>query len=189
LGAATVFMANTQENELVSRALKGDRGAFGEIVERYQKMVFNAAYRITRDYDDARDVTQTVFITVFERLNQYRPKYRLSSWLYKIAVNEAIDVLSRRNTQVELNPTMTAPGQLPDEEVSAGEVSKMLEDSIMDLGIETRVLIVLRHFADLSYRELSFVLGVPEKTVKSRLYEARRLLSRILAQRGVFAHE
>ena len=106
-------MSNTDDNKLVKQTLAGDRKAFGQIVDRYQKMVYNAAYRITKDYDDSRDVTQTVFVTVFERLDQYRPEHRLSSWLYKIAVNEAIDVVNQRNTQVELNPAMMAPGRQP----------------------------------------------------------------------------
>lgn len=182
-------MPELHDEHLVQRCLGGDRAAFGTLVDRYQTLVYNAAYRITRDSEDARDVTQAVFVKVFERLDSYRPEFKFSSWLYKIAVNEAIDVVNRRNAHVALDPAMIAGGPSPEDLAVASQMSVLLQDSMMDLDVRSRVLVVLRHFAGLSYRELGFVLDVPEKTVKSRLFEARRLLARLLAQRGVFAHE
>ena len=133
-------MPELHDEHLVRRCLDGDRAAFGTLVERHQKVVYNAAYRVTRDYEDASDVTQTVFVKVFERLDSYRPEFKFSSWLYKIAVNEAIDVVNRRQAHVALDPAMAAQAPSPEDLVVAGQMSILLQDSMMDLDVKSRVL-------------------------------------------------
>ena len=84
-------MGNWQETELVERCRKGDRQALGELLGKYEKPVYNVAFRILGNRDDAADITQSVFLKVFEKLDQYKPEYRFFSWIYRIAVNESIN--------------------------------------------------------------------------------------------------
>jgi len=182
-------MTKRDDSQLVADSLKGDTGAYGELVERHQKAIFNAALRMVRDYDEARDIVQEVFIKAYERLNEFKPEYKFFSWIYKMTINQSINLLKRSKNQVPLNPEMKASGKTPESDWREKRMEKSLENAIATLSIKHRVVIVLRHFADLSYRELSFVLDIPERTVKSRLFAARQQLGKVLSRKGLVEHE
>jgi RNA polymerase sigma-70 factor (ECF subfamily) len=153
-----------------------DNKAFDSIVEKCGEAIFNAAFRIVNDYEDAMDITQNTFIKVFERLDRYDPSHDIFSWLYKIAVNEAITVARRRNRTVELDDEMCLELRNPETEYVQNETSAHLQRALMELSLDYRTVLILRHFHGLSYEAMSGILGIPEKTVKSRLFTGRRLL-------------
>lgn len=176
---------NESDNQIVGRVLKGDSEAFGILVGRYYRTIYRVAYAITRDPDEAKDVVQNAFLSAYQALGQFKPQYRFFSWLYRIAQNTAIQAAGRRREAVAIPEDIEDPAPLPDQAIDDEEMQDCIADALMELTVESRLVIVLRHFADLTYRELSWVLDIPEKTVKSRLFDARRTLATILVRRGV----
>ena len=177
------------DKELVKECLAGSEQAFETLVDRYQKVVFNVAYRMVNDYDAAEDITQTVFIKGYERMNSFNPKYRFFSWLYRIAINESLNHISQRKRMTELSPDMVSKDKTPDELYSDTELSRKMGEALMELDPGYRIAIVLKHFRNLSYKEMSDILEIPEKTVKSRLFTGRQLLRQVLVTRGIVGHE
>lgn len=169
---------------MIERCLAGDRQAFEELLGQYQKPVYNVAYRVVGNPDDAADVTQAVFLKAFEKLDRYNPEYRFFSWIYRIAINESINQNRHQGRQQPLEGNETATINGPDVEVEASDQSREIQDGLMGLSQDYRTVVVLRHFSDLSYREISEILDVPEKTIKSRLYSARQLMKESLLERG-----
>jgi RNA polymerase sigma-70 factor (ECF subfamily) len=178
-------MNDSWERALVERCRQGDRQALEQLIGQYQKPVYNAAYRILGNPDDAADVTQVAFLKAFEHLDQYDPKYRFFSWIYRIAVNESINQAKRQRNQSSLDERHFAGSGSPEAELAAGDLSKEIQRGLMDLTEDYRTVIVLRHFSDCSYRQISDILQIPEKTVKSRLYSARQQMKEKLQARGV----
>ena len=175
--------ADEQDRALVRRCLENDRDAAGPLVDRYQQHLFNVALRMLHDVQDAEDVTQTVFLNVFRQLGTYDPKYRFFSWIYRMTVNESLNVLKRRKPAVTLEdePDIAAPGAAPD---GAAEVEDRVGRALLSLKPDDRAVVVLKHFVSFSYQEIADVLEIPVKTVKSRLFTARERL-RIALGEGV----
>jgi RNA polymerase sigma-70 factor (ECF subfamily) len=175
---------STTDSSLVIETLNGDREAFGRLVEKYDRRIFNLAFRICGDYEDAMDVTQTVFVKAFDRLGTFDPSRKFFSWLYRMGVNESLNQVKsqRRIVHIEFDPPSRAPG--PEQQIIREESNGLVQDALKKLGENQRVAIILRHFVDLSYRQIGDVLGIPEKTVKSRLYSARQRMKEILTGAG-----
>jgi len=178
-------MGNSRDNALILRCMRGDRQALGELIKEYERPIYNAAYRILGNPDDAADVTQTVFMRAFERLDQYNPDYKFFSWIYRIAVNESINQRSRSKHLQTLEDEHFADSANPEDAIDADSLSEIIQAGLMELQEDYRVVVVLRHFSDLSYRDISEVLRIPEKTVKSRLYSARQLMKTRLKKQGL----
>jgi RNA polymerase sigma-70 factor (ECF subfamily) len=174
---------NRDENdaELVRRCLGGDPEAFRPLVERYQKVLFNVAYRMVHDQEDARDLAQGALVKAYEKLGTYDPAFQFFSWIYRILVNETLNFLKRKKPSQSLDAASDAasPGG-PDQDLQARELGRRVRHALMSLPVEYREVVVLRHFAGLSYGEMSAALAIPEKTVKSRLYTARQRLGETL---------
>jgi len=154
------------------------------LVDAYGRAIFNLAYRMVNDHEDAQDLTQTVFIKAHEKLGTFSRQNRFFSWIYRIAINESLNLLSRRKRQGELDETLESGRPGPDENVEASQEEAMVRSALMDLSPEYRQVIVLRHFQDLSHREIGQLLHLPEKTVKSRLHTARERMAAALHKRG-----
>lgn len=178
-------MSGVEDNELVRATLQGDRAAFDELVDRHQMKLFNMALRVTGNQDDALDVSQAAFLKAYDNLEQFKPAYRFFSWLYRIALNEALDLVKGRQALTELSPEIAAPAAGPEAECWGNQAGRRLQAALMELKAPYRTVIVLRHFQGLSYREISSVVGAPERTVKSRLFTARQQLRTRLAGSGV----
>src|SRR3990172_3396999 len=178
-------MDNSRDHALITRCRRGDRQALGELIKEYERPIYNAAYRILGNIDDAADVSQTVFMKAFERLDQYNPEYKFFSWIYRIAVNESINLHNRNKNLQSLEDEDIAGASNPEEDVDANKLSRIIQAGLMELQDDYRVVVVLRHFSDMSYRDISVVLHIPEKTVKSRLYSARQLIKAQLADQGL----
>ncbi len=180
--------------ELIASAIRGREDGFEELVRRYQKPITGYVFRIVGEYESALDVTQEVFIKVYNSLHRYSSEYKFSTWLYRIAHNAAIDHLRRNLINAQSLETENADGtyQLQiesagrspeqDREISEwrteiGEVVKRLPDAY-------KQLILLRHANDLSYDEIAEVTGLPLGTVKNRLFRAREMMRHIMIERG-----
>lgn len=176
------------ENEdfvIVSDCLSGNGKSYEILVDKYQKIIFRLANKFVRNFDDAEEITQTVFVKAYENLKEYNPKYKFFSWLYRITINESINFEKRRKSVEEISVNHRSDDDEPDRSYDNNELSDNIADALMDLDMIYRLPVVLKHFMDYSYKELSYLLGVPEKTVKSRLYTGRQLLKDILLKKRV----
>lgn len=172
------------DSTLANLAASGDLDAFGVLVRRYERQVFRIIFRMIGNYDDARDLSQQVFLKAFEHLPSYDRDRKFFSWIYRIAMNEAINHIEARRQFEPLDPESPAPGLDASERLEAMEQYSDLHEAVLALGENYRSVVVLKHFVQCSYREVADMLDIPEKTVKSRLFEARQLLRRRLEAKG-----
>ena len=154
------------------------------LVARYEKPIFNTAYRMVSDSDDAADVTQNAFVKAFEKIDTYNPAYKFFNWLYRITVNEALNHINRQKRNREFDYDTPSNLPTPEENYALAEMSSLLQRALMAMNLEHRVVIVLKHLLFLSYREIAEILQISEKTVKSRLFTARQILKKQLAKQG-----
>lgn len=172
------------------KIVKGDREGFEAIVDRYQKAIFNVAYRMVNDYEDAMDITQVSFMKAYENLDRYDPSHKFFSWLYRIAVNEALNHVSKRKRQSRLtyepgdSCNYEGAAHTPEDHAAQSETGELLQNALMELKFDYRLVVILRHFLSLSYREIGEIVNVSEKTVKSRLFTGRQLLKDLLVEQG-----
>ena len=172
-------MDNDVDQVLVERYRNGDRDAFTELVIRYQRPIYNAAFWILRSADDASDIAQGVFLKVAEHLDDYDSQHRFFSWIYRIAVNESLNLLRRNGHEEWLDDEIDLPGAEtanPESQASNAERSRNIQRALMGLSASDRTVLTLRHFSECSYQEIAEILQIDEKTVKSRLFEARHRL-------------
>jgi RNA polymerase sigma-70 factor, ECF subfamily len=169
-----------EDRELIIRCRKGDIDSFGKIVQKYQKTIYNIVYRMVQDSSDTADIIQSAFIKAYEKLDLFNLDYPFFSWLHRIAVNEALNFIKQRKRIVALQDNFESDDDGPEAEYARSEIQVQIDRALEKLTPEYRVIIVLRHFGELSYQEISEILGVPEKTVKSRLFTARQELRSIL---------
>jgi RNA polymerase sigma-70 factor (ECF subfamily) len=176
--------AAVDDSELVSRSLAGDSGAFGELVERYQRVLFQLAYRMLRNREEARDATQVAFVRAWQHLGQFDRSRRFFSWIYRIQINEALNRRARYRQQDELDANLSDGGEDPQTRHEREVLQAIVADAMIELNQESRDVLVLRHWLNMSYEEIAEHVHVPPKTVKSRLFTARQKLAEILKRRG-----
>lgn len=173
----SILQAN--ETGLVTRAQNGDRNAFSELVRIHASDVLHVIYRMCGDMQVAEDAAQETFIQAWLRLQTYRPGTPLRNWLYRIAINAAIDMLRKEKRilpgAVEdmrlINPE---PG--PEALLSSSERAQAVQKAVLALPDASRAVLVLREYEGLSYHEIAHTLDIPVGTVMSRLNYARKLL-------------
>jgi RNA polymerase sigma-70 factor, ECF subfamily len=181
--------------ELVASAARGVEGSFEELVNRYQRPISAFVYRMVGDYDAALDLTQEIFIKVYASLSRYRPEFKFSTWIYKIAHNAAIDHLRRTSSRERSLSAGTeadnyelpleADGLTPEQQSEREERRGEIEMVVRSLPTAYRELIVLRHSQDLTYEEIVEVTGLPLGTVKNRLFRAREMMRQQFINRGI----
>ena len=171
-------MGDTDDAAVVARCLDGEHNAYEAIVSRYQKGLFNVALRMLGNYEDARDATQTAFIKAYEHLDTFDPEQRFFNWLYRILKNECLNVLRARRPSEPVS--LALPAGRNGDPLEARERHQAVQAALLALSADYREVVVLRHFTDLSYDEIAATLGIPSKTVKSRLYTARQQLGGML---------
>jgi RNA polymerase sigma-70 factor (ECF subfamily) len=173
------------DEDLVERCRGGDATAFAPLVLRYQGPIYNAAFRVLGNAEDAAEVTQTVFLRIVEHLGEYDSRYRFFSWIYRIALNEALNVRRRGAREEPLDDddaVVAGIGADPERHAGDAQRSRHIQRALLRLKATDRMMIVLRHFSDCSYREIGEALELDEKTVKSRLFEARQRLRLFLRE-------
>ena len=180
--------------DLISKAISGKEDGFEELVRRYQRPITHYVFRIVGDYDSALDVTQEVFIKVYNSLSRYSSEYKFSTWLYRIAHNAAIDHIRRNPISGQSLETETedgayqlqleSPGPSPEQDRERSEWRVEINNVVKCLPVAYRELITLRHGQDLSYDEIADVTGLPLGTVKNRLFRAREMMRQLFIERG-----
>ena len=174
------------DSALVRKCLNGDNRAFETLVHKYQAPIYNLALRMVKVPEDAEDITQTVFVKAYEKLDSYNSAHRFFSWIYRIAVNESINFARRRKCMDEYESGVSAKDETtPEENLRGDELSRIVGSAISALKMDYRLVLVLKHFHDFTYVEIGDILQIPEKTVKSRLFTARQLLKEKLDNEGV----
>ena len=178
-----VIVDDDSDQALVERWRAGDREAFAALVVRYQRPIYNAAFWILRRTEDASDIAQTVFLRVAQRLDEYDARYKFFSWIYRIAVNESLNLLRRSGREEGLDDDVDLPGPRgdePEQRAAAAQLSARIRSALMCMSTGDRMVLMLRHFSECSYQEIGEILDLDEKRVKSRLYEARQQLRGML---------
>lgn len=176
-------VTSVQDLELVSRARGGDVAAFTELVRRYETRIWNLAYRLVSNADDAADVAQETFLAAFEGLKRFRAESSFYTWLYRIAVNRALahraaragrrDAAAGDGAALE---TAADGGAGPEASAAARERSAAIDTAIRRLPEDFRAVVVLKDVEGLEYEEIAEALGIALGTVKSRLHRGRMIL-------------
>jgi RNA polymerase sigma-70 factor (ECF subfamily) len=190
-------LAARTDQEIVALARGGEEAAYRELVRRYERPLFSLLYRMVRDRELAEDLAQETFVKALNAIESYRPEYKFSSWIFKIANNAAIDHLRRRELDtlsLEGSPHAETPEAIeatalqigdrqesPLDEVEARELGGEIEAAIAKLRPEYRSCILLRHVEGRAYEEIAEILGLPLGTVKTYIHRARNELRRELA--------
>ena len=182
-------MIERDDKELVKDCLKGSKKAFEVLLDKYQRTIFNTVYHMIHNFDDAEDITQRVFIKVFENLNSFNPKFKFFSWMYRIAMNESLNHINGKKSFEPLLENLIVHERTPEEAYNGIELSEKIQQALMHIDPDYRMLIILKHFQDCSYKEIAVILNVPEKKVKSRLFTARQLLKDILIRKGMVSND
>jgi RNA polymerase sigma-70 factor (ECF subfamily) len=180
---------NHDDRRLIAEVLAGNTAAFGELVTRYQDRLFNVAYRVLDNPDDAADVVQDVFINAYQSLRTFKGDSELFTWLYRIAFNTAISFKRRRRGVVRIDghggdggidPEDRSLDTAPDAGMERSEDERVLAEAMAKLSPEHRTVLVLKDIDGLKYEEIAEVMGVPIGTVRSRLHRARLELKSLL---------
>lgn len=193
------------ENEkiLLDRCCTGDAAAFEALISSYQKKVYNIAYRMLGNIDDASEIAQEVFIKIFRSIRQFKGEAAFSTWVYKIAVNMCLDELRKRkkSRSVYIDEAVRLedgevekqiPGEMPspEEMTEKNELRGIVENAIKLLDEKHRCVVVLRDIQGMSYEEIAQILNCPLGTIKSRINRARAALRDILnPQKELFIGE
>lgn len=194
--ALALDLRNLPDADVAALAKEGREPAFRELVRRYERPVFSLIFRMVRDREMAEDLAQDTFIKVLNNIDRYRPEFKLSSWLFKIANNVTIDHLRRRQlatvsldgsphaaTAAEAQATsldVESRGQSALEAIESRELGSAIEQAIGKLRPEYRSCILLRHVEGRSYEEIAATLDLPLGTVKTYIHRARHELREAL---------
>lgn len=190
--APPLDLPNLPDADVVALAQKGREAAFRELIRRYERPVYSLIFRMVRDSATSEDLAQDAFIKVLNHIDKYRPEFKFSSWLFKIANNIAIDHLRRRHLDtisMDGSPNATSASdveatsfELADQgenaldELTAKELGSAIERAIASLRPEYRNCIMLRHVEGRSYEEIAATLDLPLGTVKTYIHRARHQL-------------
>jgi len=187
------------EREIIQRVLGGDRNAFEGLVLENQKNVYNLSLKMTRNEEDALDISQEAFVKAFRQLKNFRGDSRFSVWMYRLTYNLCIDFLRKKKPEAgtvsldfEDGSGEVAPLEIPDlrdlpeDSVIRSEMRKNITEGINDLPLKHREMIVMREITGMSYEEIAKTLRMNVGTVKSRLARARLKLIEILKEKGTF---
>jgi RNA polymerase sigma-70 factor (ECF subfamily) len=194
--ALALDLRNLPDADVAALAKEGREPAFRELVRRYERPVFSLIFRMVRDRELAEDLAQDTFIKVLNNIDRYRPEFKLSSWLFKIANNVTIDHLRKRQlatvsldgsphaqTAAEAQATsldVESRGESALEAIESRELGSAIEQAIGNLRPEYRSCILLRHVEGRSYEEIAATLDLPLGTVKTYIHRARHELREAL---------
>ena len=183
---------SVSDHELVTRAQQGSEKAYRELLGRFQRPVFSIIYRMIRDREQAEDLAQETFVRVFNNIDRYDPRYKFSSWIFKIATNLTIDHIRRKELdtvsidgsrnavtpdQIEATSiTIASPDENPEELLEAKQLGEEIESAIGKLRPEYRAAILLRHVDGREYQEIAEILSLPLGTVKTYIHRGRNEL-------------
>jgi RNA polymerase sigma-70 factor (ECF subfamily) len=187
---------NDDDYRIIKLCLRGKKDAFAQLVDRYDRKVYNLAFRLTSNPEKAKDIAQEAFIKVYRSLDKYDPKYKFSSWLLKTVSNLCIDYhRSKQATTASLEVILSSGAEAsilqdetsssPTEDAIEAKLSEVAVRDIIREGIELlpidyKSVVVMRHVQNFSYKEISDVLNLPMGTIKARIFRARKMLKMFL---------
>jgi RNA polymerase sigma-70 factor (ECF subfamily) len=183
-----VSTTEQQELQWIAAARRGDRNAFSRLVQAYQIPVYNLAYRMLGNAQEAEDASQEAFLRAYKRLNTYQPDKKFSNWILSITSHHCIDLLRRRRFQwlsVEDDPAvawLSSDEEQPDDAALRRERSEEVRTLLDRMEPGYRAPLVLRYWHDLSYKEIAETLELTEPAVKTRLHRARLQMAALLEQ-------
>jgi RNA polymerase sigma-70 factor (ECF subfamily) len=173
-----------QERAWIERALEGDQLAFGQLVQSYERPVYNLTYRMLGDSAEAEDAAQETFLRAYNKLATYEPNLKFVNWLLSIASHHCIDILRRKNRAPQLSldgplppEYLTSSAPRPDQTVSKNQERARVRQVLDTLDPTYRAAVVLRYWYDLSYQEIAEMMDTTESAIKSRLHRARRMMA------------
>jgi RNA polymerase sigma-70 factor (ECF subfamily) len=179
--------------ELIEDFRRGNEGAFEELISRYEEKAYHLANRFTRNAEDAEEVLQDVFTTVYRKIDGFEGKASFSSWLYRVTVNAGLMKLRKRRQnrcvhledvlpEIDSSVLLKTPDHTNvDQEVFVGEMREALQNAVSELPDEYRFVYIMRDIDGLTSREVAELLSISVPAVKSRLHRARLMLRRTLA--------
>ena len=183
------------DSEMIAKCKKGDREAFNELMEKYQKKVFSISYGMLSDYEDASDASQEVFVKVYRSIASFKGEASFATWLYRICANVCNDMLrkrQRRGVSVSLDTEEDERGSAaelvsdeptPEESLELSETQRLVRNAVNELSPEYREIIIYSDLQQMSYDEIAKILRCPTGTVKSRLNRARNALRKKLSDK------
>jgi RNA polymerase sigma-70 factor, ECF subfamily len=179
----TAVMTN-EEQILIENVQRGEVAAFQELVEKYKQKVFYMALDMTGNHHDAEDLSQEVFMKVFTAIKDFRGEAKLSSWLYRIAMNTCIDKTRRKHLKlVDIDDRVyeqATPGKNPEQLLQDRATQDQIEQALQKLPPRQRSIFVMRHYNELMLKEIAEALGISEGTVKAQLFRAIQRLQKEL---------
>jgi RNA polymerase sigma-70 factor (ECF subfamily) len=169
------------ENEVIHKILNGDLKAFDMLVKQYERLVFHVVYRLTNDKEDAEDICQDVFIKIYKNLNTFAFQSKLSTWIARIAYLSSINHLKKykKTTTTEYPEDIESyqsSAKNPENVLVQKDVAAYVNDLISQMPTKYKTVITLYHLDEFSYQEIENITGMPEGTVKTNLFRARKLL-------------
>lgn len=174
------YLGEDDDFEIVNRVKAGNVDAFGDLVTRYQKMIFSFCYRMLLNTADAEDAAQDSFIKAFRSIKTFKGESKFSTWLYKIATNTCLDKLRVKWKQEPIDESFTDPRPIPQEIYFKKEREEFLRRGMERLDEMHRVALNLVHFEGLSYEEASHIMGCEVGTVKSRVSRGMEKLGKLI---------
>ena len=171
--------------KLVDQCRGGRTEAFEKLLDEFEKPIFNVVLRMVGNSEDAKDITQVSFLKAFENLSRYKPEFKFFSWVCRIALNEAINHVKSRQRLQPMPENQTSEQGNPEHVLERAELGEKVQELLMQLKPDQRAVIILRHFRDCSYREIGRILELPEATVKSTLFSARKFLRKAFLSSGI----
>lgn len=181
-------MSEKDDNELVYEVIRGSISSFEVLIDRYQKTIFNMVLKMVGDVETAKDITQDVFVKVFEKMGSFNFKYRFFSWIYRIALNQTLNYLKSNPRKEELKKAEALPADENGEQRTE-RGSLLLHQGLRELPADYRVLLLLKYFCSMSYEEISETMEIPVKKVRSRLFMAREQLNKVMVAKGFFDND
>ncbi len=173
--------AMDEDHDIIRQVIKGDVNKYRILIEKYQGAVFNLCYQMLNNYADAEELTQDVFVKAYEHLGGFRFKYRFFSWIYRIAINTSLGHIKHNQRHTGIDDIRS---KMSDTDERDKDISAHLKVAIDMLKENHKTVIILKYYEQLSYKEMSVILEIPEKTIRSRLYDARLSMKQILEETG-----
>lgn len=179
-----LISSSTEQDDalLIAASKQGDQDAFAQLVQRYQRRVFNLVFRMLQQYEEANEITQETFLAAWQGLPSFRGDARFPTWLYRIAYNCSLKQLEQRKRDKALQAMLQAEQAVEctdkraDAELEAHDRRVLIQESLSHLPAKYRVVLILRHLQEMSYEEMAEILTMPIGTIKTHLFRARNLL-------------
>lgn len=181
-----------EELQWIQEVLSGNKQAYAHIINKYKNPLYATILRMTKNPQDAQDFVQEAFIKVYHKLDKYDNKGSFFSWMYRVAINHCMDELRKKRykiTQVEINEEKVVDSNHPEIIFLKKEKNRQLEKLISSLPEEERMIILLRYANELSYHEISEIVGLPLSNVRNKLHRAKKKMRESVKREGGDFHE